>query len=110
MMRRSRMRAPTWSSIAALDRPLFGFAILLTHRLSCPRAYARACPAISVNANKIGKFPTARSEEKTSSNRTPTPTGVWRAAAAEIANNRKTLAARAHDEPLVAAPQHPDGI
>jgi hypothetical protein len=27
-MRRSRMRAPTWSSIAAVDRPLFGFAMI----------------------------------------------------------------------------------
>jgi len=27
MMRRSRMRAPTWSSIAAVDRPLFGLAM-----------------------------------------------------------------------------------
>jgi hypothetical protein len=31
MMRRSRMRAPTWSSIAAVDRPLFGFAMLVTY-------------------------------------------------------------------------------
>jgi hypothetical protein len=29
-MRRSRIRLPTWSSIAAVDRPLFGFAILFT--------------------------------------------------------------------------------
>src|SRR3954465_10418336 len=35
---------------------------------------AGASPAIPVNANKIGKFPTGRSEEKMSINRTLTPT------------------------------------
>jgi hypothetical protein len=29
-MRRSRIRPPTWLSIAAVDRPLFAFAMLFT--------------------------------------------------------------------------------
>src|SRR6266446_5818825 len=39
MIRRSRMRAPTWSSIAAVDRPLFGLAIPLTRVCLTKRAY-----------------------------------------------------------------------
>src|ERR1700737_1038512 len=45
-MRRSRIRPPTWSSIAAADRPLFGFAMLFT-RVSCLRPADRR-PSISI--------------------------------------------------------------
>jgi hypothetical protein len=58
-MRRSRIRAPTWSSIAAVDRPLFGFAIVSPLCLVAGAGSRQpARPAFSVNANKARKFPT----------------------------------------------------
>ena len=49
-MRRSRIRPPTWSSIAAVDRPLFGFAMLLT-RVSCLRP--ADSPSISIQRSTV---------------------------------------------------------
>src|SRR6516164_5008718 len=60
MIRRSRIRLPTWSSIVAVDRPLFGLAIVPHPYPLARNENALVAASISINAIGIVSFPQFR--------------------------------------------------
>src|SRR5215469_7171683 len=55
MIRRSRIRPPTWSSIVAVDRPLFGLAII-PHPYPLARNEKRASCGLHLDQRDRNRF------------------------------------------------------